>query len=64
MENKTTTKFDSLLTGNDIAVLMKCSRNHAYRLIREGKIPHVKVGKLVRVRPSDFYKFIESHLQA
>ena len=49
------------LTGEDIARILQISRAHAYRLMRSADLPVVRVGKMVRVRPADFERFLEKH---
>jgi excisionase family DNA binding protein len=50
-----------LLTGEDIARIMQISRAHAYRLMREADLPVIRIGKMVRVKPADFERFLEKH---
>lgn len=38
-----------LLTVAETAVLLNISRNTTYSLIREGTIPHVRLGRSIRV---------------
>lgn len=49
------------LTGEDIARILQISRAHAYRLMRSADLPVVRVGKMVRVRPADFERFLKKH---
>lgn len=42
-----------LLSVPEVATILHVSRQTAYRLIREGEIPSLKVGGSVRVRPED-----------
>lgn len=44
------TKFH---TAKDIATLFKVSKAFAYKLIAQGVIPSVRIGKSVRVRSED-----------
>jgi len=59
---KNTPRIDELMTGRDVARVLKCSPVHAYRLMRNGKIPTVVIGKMRRVRPADLEKFIQDHI--
>lgn len=56
-------KLDPLLRAADVAQLLAVSRSSAYRLLREGQIPVVKFGEIIRVRRSDIEAFIERSLQ-
>jgi excisionase family DNA binding protein len=51
--------MDRLLTVKDIQDRLNVSRSMAWKLIYNGEIPHVKVGRCVRVRESDVAVFIE-----
>ncbi len=53
------TKF---LTAKDVASLFKVSKAFAYRLISQGVIPSVHIGKSVRVRSEDLEKYIQDNL--
>jgi excisionase family DNA binding protein len=49
-----------LLKSADIADRLNISRSKAYKLIQQGSIPAVRIGKNVRVREEDLILFIES----
>ncbi|HMN62606.1 MAG TPA: helix-turn-helix domain-containing protein [Anaerolinea sp.] len=53
-------RFEPLLTAEDVAEALKCSRSAAYRLLRSGALPVVRFGGLVRCRPADLQRFIEA----
>ncbi len=38
-----------LLTGEEVARILKISRAYAYRLMKQGDIPTIKIGRTVRV---------------
>jgi excisionase family DNA binding protein len=38
-----------LLTGEEAARMMKVPKSHVYELVRTGRLPHVRVGKYVRI---------------
>jgi excisionase family DNA binding protein len=52
---------DRLLKIKNVHETLNCSRAQAYRLIQEGRIPAVKIGKMVRVRERDLDQFIKDH---
>lgn len=52
--------YDGLLTLNDLAHYLACSRAHAAKLIADGTVPSYKLGSLRRVRKSDVEAWIES----
>lgn len=39
----------ALLTVGEVAHILSVSRSHAYDLVQEGAIPHVRLGRVVRV---------------
>jgi len=51
-----------LLKARDLAERLSISRSQAFCLMRNGEIPTVKFGKLVRVREEDLENFIRANL--
>jgi excisionase family DNA binding protein len=51
--------MEQLLTGEDVARILKVSKAFAYRLMQRGDITTVRLGRSVRVRPTDLQHFIE-----
>ena len=49
-----------LFTGDDVAEILNVSPSTAYRLMRRGEIPTIRMGRAVRVRPEDLEGFISS----
>jgi excisionase family DNA binding protein len=49
-------------TAPEIATLFKTSRALVYRLISQGHIPSVRVGKAVRVTSDSLDKFIQDNM--
>jgi excisionase family DNA binding protein len=47
-----------LLTGKDVAHLLKISSSQAYKLMRRGELPAVHIGRSIRVKPEDLETFI------
>jgi excisionase family DNA binding protein len=37
-----------LLTPDDVAAALRCSRTTVYRMVDEGKLPSVRIGRLLR----------------
>ncbi len=52
---------EKLLKGNEVAALLNVSRSFAYLLMQFGELPTVRLGKAVRVRPSDLQDFINQN---
>ncbi len=49
-----------LYTVADIQEMLKISRGRAYELVQSGEIPHVRIGKLLRVRADHLEAYLES----
>lgn len=47
------------LTVQEVADYLKVSRPTVYRLVKKGKIQHIKVEGSIRIKPSDLESFIE-----
>ena len=52
---------DRLLTANEIASRLHISKSKVYRMMRNGEIPTVRIGKTERVRAQDLEVFIQEH---
>jgi excisionase family DNA binding protein len=52
-----------LLTGNEVARMLKISRAYAYRLMQQGAIPTIRIGRSVRVSYPSLLNFIEANSQ-
>jgi len=48
-----------LLRARDVAGALSISRALAYRLLRTGKIPVVRISHAVRVKPSDLEEYVK-----
>jgi excisionase family DNA binding protein len=53
--------MSELLTRKDVARTLKVSDSTVRRLIQDGRLPAVRIGKSVRVRPSALSAFVEAH---
>jgi len=49
--------MEKLLKGNDVAEYLNISRSKAYALIKEGKIPSIKIDGSVRVELEDLENY-------
>ena len=47
------------LNVDDLATCLGVSRNTIYWWVETGKIPHSKIGKLVRFNPDDFAAWLK-----
>ena len=51
--------FVRLLRPNDVAEILSVSKSYVYKLIRDGTIPSIQIGRSVRVRDRDLMNFID-----
>ena len=51
-----------LMRVTEVAKKLCVSRSMAYKLVQQGDLPSVRIGKSVRVRPIDLQNYIESRL--
>jgi len=63
MEETITTirETERLLRASEVASILNVSRSLAYRLMKQGDIPSIRINRVVRVRPSDLKVFIEDN---
>ena len=52
------------LSVAQVAELWGCTRSHVYALIASGKLGHVRIGSLIRLRPSDIEAFEAAQCRA
>jgi len=48
-----------LLTFDDVAEHLRCSKKSVQRLITSGDLPVVRIGRMVRIHPTDLGRFIK-----
>ena len=53
---------DSLLTLRTAAAALAVSKRTVRRLIAAGTLPHVRIGRVVRIRPEDLEAWIDQHI--
>jgi excisionase family DNA binding protein len=51
-----------LLTADDVARILNVSRSFAYKMMQDGTMPVVKLGRARRVRPEHLEAFIEENV--
>jgi len=56
------TNLPRLMTGEEVAEVLIISKAFAFKLIRQGKIPGVRMGRSVRIRPDDLQKYIQEQV--
>lgn len=50
---------DRLLKGDEVAHILNISRSQAYKLMQQGEIPTIRIGRSVRVHYESLWSFIE-----
>ena len=53
-----------LLSPEELADYLGCGRTFAYKLLGQGKLPSLRLGRLRKVRRADVDDYIERQLQA
>ena len=53
---------DQYMSVNDVCDLLNLKKNFVYKLVNEGKIPHLRFEKLIRIRRSDVDIWITKNL--
>jgi len=54
---------DKVFTIPEVADYLKISKSKIYDLVSRKKIPHLKVGRNVRIRESDLLKWLELQIE-
>ncbi len=62
MELQNSISPSGMLRAPEVASILNISRSHAYRLIRDGRIPSIRMGRAVRVRKVDLDQFLRNVL--
>jgi excisionase family DNA binding protein len=56
-----TTMTENIYTIPEVAEYLKISKSKVYALVQQGKIPHVRIGRNVRIRETDLKRWIEKN---
>jgi excisionase family DNA binding protein len=48
----------SLLTPDDVAELLRVARRTVINMARDGRVPHVRIGRFVRFDPNEIDRWI------
>jgi excisionase family DNA binding protein len=48
------------MTVNEVAQVLRVSKMTVYRLIRQGDLPAVRIGRGFRIREDDVHRYLES----
>jgi excisionase family DNA binding protein len=59
-----TDRVEPLLRPEAVARLLACSPKTVYAWAASGLLPSVRLGRLVRFRPAEVWRFVEAHTEA
>ena len=54
---------DKVFTIPEVAAYLKISKSKIYYLVSRNEIPHLKLGRNVRIRESDLQKWLELQIE-
>jgi excisionase family DNA binding protein len=60
---RTEESTEYLITVEELRRFLGIGRTYAYRMISDGELPTVRLGRVVRVRRSDVMRFIEARTE-
>ena len=55
-------QLDPVLTIRETAEYLKLSKSKVYLMVKRKEIPHLKMGKSVRIRQSDLQEWLEQKI--
>ncbi len=55
---------NEILTIPEVARYLKLSKSKVYGLVATGEIPHIRIGRNVRIREADLEKWLETSLSS
>lgn len=53
------TQLDAIMTVPEVAAYLKISRSKAYAMVTQKTLPHIKIGRNVRIRQTDLIRWLE-----
>ena len=53
--------MEAILTIPEVARYLKISKSKIYYLVQRREIPHVKIGRNVRIKENDLAKWLDKH---
>jgi excisionase family DNA binding protein len=54
---------DQILTIPEVAKYLKISKSKIYYMVSKKEIPHIRIGRNVRVRETDLMRFIDKQVE-
>ena len=56
-------QLDPIMTVGEMAEYLKISRSKAYAMVARKEIPHIRIGKNVRIRVTDLVKWLDTQIE-
>ncbi len=53
--------MENVMTIPEVADYLKMSKSKLYILVQRGSIPHIKIGRNVRIKEGDLQRWLENH---
>jgi excisionase family DNA binding protein len=57
------TQLEAIYTVPEVASYLKMSKSKVYYLIQRRELPHIKIGRNVRVRRTDLKKWLDEQIR-
>ena len=54
--------MEEIYTIPEVAQYLKLSKSKVYSLVQSGEIPHLKIGRNVRIRQTELKQWIEKYI--
>jgi excisionase family DNA binding protein len=54
--------MDKIMTIPEVATYLQISKSKVYYLVQRGEIPHIKIGRNVRIREVDLAKWLMAQM--
>ena len=54
---------DQILTVPEVARYLKISKSKIYYMVSKKQIPHIRIGRNVRVRETDLMRFLDKQVE-
>lgn len=61
-EEKLFRNYPDIVTHSDLCAMLSISKNSAYRLLKSGQIPHIKMGRKYLIPKSSVSRYISDKL--
>ncbi len=55
--------MDQILTIPEVARYLKISKSKIYYMVSKKQIPHIRIGRNVRVRETDLMRFLDKQVE-